>query len=182
MGTSYNEPMMELREDDVERVAGMIHELLRGSPDGGSPYRLQAFEDLDSHIKDANRQQVLRAPGLLTTLGFHLERDDPAKKWPAIDLTEAEVEEASIAEHDGWMRQKFSAGYRYGAVRDDLDRTHPSLVPWEQLSEAVREQDRQRVRLLPWIARELGLRVTRKRQNHNSARPSPTDQAAEPNT
>lgn len=174
--------MAELRDDDVERVAGMVHELLRRSLAGESPYRFQAFEELGSHIREANRQQVLRAPGLLTALGFHVERDDSAKDRPTIDLTEAEVEQASIAEHHGWMRQKFSAGYRYGAVRDDLNRIHPSLVPWEQLSEEVRELDRQRVRLLPWIARELGLRVNRKRENLNGASPSPRNQGAEPNT
>jgi hypothetical protein len=163
--------MVEIRAEDVERVAGMVHELLRGSLDAGSPYGSQSFEDLDSHIQEANRQQVLRAPGLLATLGFHLERDDPAPDRPAMDLTAAEVELASIAEHEGWMLQKLAAGYRYGAVRDDNARVHPSLVPWEQLSEPVRELDRQRVRLVPWIARELGLRVTRQRQDGHSSGP-----------
>jgi hypothetical protein len=153
--------MLDIQAKDVELVARMVHELLRRSLDFGSPYGLQAYEDLPDHIKVANRQQVLRAPELLTALGYHVEHDDKARERPAVHLTEAEIEQASIAEHEGWMRQKTSAGYRYGELRDDPNRTHPSLVPWDQLPESVRELDRQRVRLLPWIARELRLRVER---------------------
>ena len=153
--------MLDIQADDVERVARMVHELLRGSLDSGSPYGLQAYEDLPDHIKEANRQQVLRAPELLAALGYRLERSDEATERPAVQLTEAEIEEASVAEHEGWMRQKSASGYRYGAVRDDSKRTHPSLVPWDQLPASVRELDRQRVRLLPWIARELRLRAER---------------------
>lgn len=153
--------MVEIRTEDVERVAREVHELLRGSLDGGSPYRAQAYADLDGHIKEANRQQVLRAPALLAELGYRVEQDDGLTATPAFDLTEEEIERASIAEHEGWMRQKISAGYRFGPVRDDLTRKHPYLVPWEELTDSVRDLDRQRVRLLPWIARELGLRVLR---------------------
>jgi RyR domain len=161
VATSYSGPMVEIRTEDVERVAREVHEMLRGSLDGGSPYRAQAYDDLDDHIKEANRQQVLRAPALLAELGYRVEQGDGPAAATALDLTDEEIERASIAEHEGWMRQKTSAGYRYGPVRDDLTRAHPYLVPWEELTESVRALDRQRVRLLPWIAHELGLRVTR---------------------
>lgn len=153
--------MVEIRAEDVERVAGEVHELLRRSLDAGSPYRTQSYNDLDDHMKEANRQQIRRAPALLAELGYRVEQDDRVTRRPAVRLTAEEVESASIAEHEGWMREKISAGYRFGPVRDDVTRTHPSLVPWEDLTDAVRELDRQRVRLLPWIARELGLRVLR---------------------
>lgn len=153
--------MVEIRAEDIERVAREVHELLRGSLDGGSPYRAQAYDELDDHIKEANRQQIRRAPVLLAELGYRVEQDDRATGRQEVCLTEEEIERASIAEHEGWMRQKTSDGYRFGPVRDDLTRTHPSLVPWEELTDSVRDLDRQRVRLLPWIARELKLRIMR---------------------
>jgi hypothetical protein len=35
-----------------------------------------------------------------------------------------------------------SEGWRYGPRRDDAKREHPSLVPYEQLSESEKEYDR----------------------------------------
>lgn len=162
--------MVELRPEDVERVARTVHDLLRGSLDGESPYRAQSYEELDGHIKEANRQQIRRAPLILAELGFRVEHKDcdgalPEVRLsgalPEVRLSEEEIERASVAEHEGWRRQKIATGYRFGPVRDDLARTHPSLVPWEELTDSVRNLDRQRVRLLPWIASMLKLKVQR---------------------
>lgn len=145
----------------MERVARTVHDLLRGSLDGESPYRAQSYEELDDHIKEANRQQIRRAPLILAELGFRVEHKDCSGALPEVRLSEEEIERASVAEHEGWRRQKTANGYRFGPVRDDLARTHPSLVPWEELTDSVRNLDRQRVRLLPWIASMLKLKVQR---------------------
>ena len=45
------------------------------------------------------------------------------------------------AEHESWMRAYKAMGWRYGSVRDTAIRTHPDLVPFDELSEAEREKD-----------------------------------------
>ena len=35
--------------------------------------------------------------------------------------------------HEQWMLNKIAQGYTYGPVRDHEKKTHPSLVPFEQL-------------------------------------------------
>ena len=45
--------------------------------------------------------------------------------------------------HDVWATQRLSGGWRWGATRDDARREHPSLIPYEQLSDSEREIDRQ---------------------------------------
>ena len=44
--------------------------------------------------------------------------------------------------HDTWAAQRFADGWRYGAQRNDLEKLHPCLVPYEDLSEAEKEYDR----------------------------------------
>ncbi len=44
--------------------------------------------------------------------------------------------------HDVWARQRLSEGWRYGSTRDDERKEHPSLVPYEQLSESEKDYDR----------------------------------------
>lgn len=44
--------------------------------------------------------------------------------------------------HEVWARQRMSDGWRYGPERNDTLKQHPSLVPYEELSEAEKEYDR----------------------------------------
>ena len=44
--------------------------------------------------------------------------------------------------HEVWARQRFSEGWRYGPKRDDTLKQHPGLVPYEDLSDAEKEYDR----------------------------------------
>lgn len=45
--------------------------------------------------------------------------------------------------HNVWARQRLSDGWRYGPERDDRRKEHPSLVPYEELSDGEKEYDRQ---------------------------------------
>ena len=44
--------------------------------------------------------------------------------------------------HEVWAAQKVQDGYTYGPTDSKVLKTHPNLVPYEQLSEADREYDR----------------------------------------
>jgi hypothetical protein len=43
--------------------------------------------------------------------------------------------------HEVWARQRLSDGWRYGPARDDERKEHPSLVPYEELSESEKLYD-----------------------------------------
>lgn len=44
--------------------------------------------------------------------------------------------------HDVWARSRMDEGWTYGPERDDEARTHPGLVPYEELSESEKDYDR----------------------------------------
>lgn len=44
--------------------------------------------------------------------------------------------------HERWASQRIAEGWTYGAKRDDDRKTHPCLVPYEQLPENEKEYDR----------------------------------------
>lgn len=54
------------------------------------------------------------------------------------DLTERLAENA----HDLWAEQRLSQGWSYGAQRDDDQKQHPCLVPYDQLPDSEKEYDR----------------------------------------
>lgn len=45
------------------------------------------------------------------------------------------------AEHDSWMRAYEEMGWRYGEVRDPVAKTHPDMVPFNELPKAERDKD-----------------------------------------
>ena len=44
--------------------------------------------------------------------------------------------------HDSWALRRLSEGWTYGPVRDDAEKKHPDLVPYEQLRESEKDYDR----------------------------------------
>lgn len=44
--------------------------------------------------------------------------------------------------HEVWSAGRMADGWTYGEVRDDARKTHPCLVPYEQLPESEKEYDR----------------------------------------
>lgn len=62
------------------------------------------------------------------------------------DKSFAEILE-SLAQnvHNQWMTGRLSDGWKYGSQRNDEKKEHPSLIPYEKLSEEEKEYDRQTV-------------------------------------
>lgn len=44
--------------------------------------------------------------------------------------------------HDVWAQGRLDEGWRYGPSRDDESKTHPGLVPYDDLTESEKEYDR----------------------------------------
>ena len=52
------------------------------------------------------------------------------------------VEEMSKNVHEVWAETRISQGWTYGEQRNDELKTHPCLVPYEELPESEKEYDR----------------------------------------
>ncbi|MDG5788528.1 RyR domain-containing protein [Evansella sp. AB-P1] len=42
---------------------------------------------------------------------------------------------------ENWSAQRISDGWQYGPKRDDIRKEHPSLVPYDKLSESEKDYD-----------------------------------------
>ena len=67
-----------------------------------------------------------------------------------IDISDVELpedlrglsEELAKNVHDKWAKQRIREGWTYGPQRDDVRKTHPDLVPYEELPESEKDYDR----------------------------------------
>lgn len=44
--------------------------------------------------------------------------------------------------HENWAQERFRQGWRWGPERSDSKKTHPCLIPYEELSEEEKAYDR----------------------------------------
>lgn len=52
------------------------------------------------------------------------------------------VEQMSKNVHEVWAETRIAQGWTYGEQRNDEHKTHPGLVPYEELPEEEKEYDR----------------------------------------
>lgn len=63
--------------------------------------------------------------------------------------------------HEVWARSRISQGWRYGEQRDDSLKTHPGLVPYEELSEEEKDYDRNTSQETLKLILKLGFTITK---------------------
>ena len=121
---------------------------------------LRAWKDLPEDLREANRAQVADIPNKLQMLGCELA---PAHGLRASDLqiSDAQLESLAMREHARWMRERQRCGWTYAPQRDEARKRHPLLIPWEQLSAAEQEKDRDTIRNLTALIEQAGFRVRR---------------------
>lgn len=137
------------------------------------------WDDLPEPLRESNRRQVMHIGAKLRAVGRavapapggpSMPEDElsralgaPILSAPAAEeraLTEEEVERLARVEHDRWVAERLFDGWTYAPAPKDVARkTTPDLAPWEELSEDVRELDRNVVRAIPAILSRVGLRV-----------------------
>ena len=82
-----------------------------------------------------------------------------------LELTEILAKNA----HEVWAEQRKAQGWRYGDHRDDARKEHPSMVPYEDLSEEEKEYDRRTAMETLKVMLALGYRIEKRPSDHPDA-------------
>lgn len=72
------------------------------------------------------------------------------------------IEEIAKNVHEVWSRNRMNDGWTYGPVRDDTNKKHPCLAPYEELPEAEREYDRATSQETLKLILKLGFEISKK--------------------
>lgn len=67
-----------------------------------------------------------------------------------------EIETMAEAAHEVWMEGKIRDGWTFAPVTDKALKLHSCLIPYQDLSEADKESDRDLVRGIPAILAKAG--------------------------
>ncbi len=71
------------------------------------------------------------------------------------------VEEMSKNVHEVWAATRMAQGWTYGPERNDAEKKHPCLVPYEELSEEERDYDRNTSQQTIKLILKLGFKISK---------------------
>lgn len=70
------------------------------------------------------------------------------------------VEQMAKNVHEVWAESRIKQGWKYGKQRDDTLKTHPCLIPYEQLPEVEKAYDRDTALSTLKFICKMGFKIT----------------------
>ena len=123
---------------------------------------LVPFDKLSNDIMEANFDSARTIPRKLKLLDIELQKAMADTEPFILKFTDDEIEQLSQWEHARWNWQKILQGWVYGSKKDEAQKTHPCILPWNQLPDNIKEYDRENVRLIPEFIKEAWYNAIRK--------------------
>jgi serine phosphatase RsbU (regulator of sigma subunit) len=161
------EEVFEINNIMIRRLARAIHSRYQREirirnikdkdPDSYNTGKLYTsdFDDLPDEIRYSNIDNAAHIPTKLLSIGYKIRPVKKGFKSFALHLNDIEIETMATVEHLRWSWEKRLNGWRQGSTRNDATKTHPSLVPYQELSESEKEKDRELVRLIPAFLQDI---------------------------
>lgn len=127
---------------------------------------LKPWSELDEGTKNANRSQAMDILRKLSALGYTVAKTSDNSK-SAYQFKKEEIEKMARMEHERWTEEKIVAGWIYGKMRNDALKIHNCLVPWEQLTDAIKKYDIEAVEAIPKILKSIDFVIVPLNQRNN---------------
>jgi serine phosphatase RsbU (regulator of sigma subunit) len=122
--------------------------------DAGNQY-ITDYENLPDDIKISNKDNSYHIPTKLLSIGYKIRHIQKGFKAITLHLNADEIETMAKVEHIRWSWDKRLNGWIYGNVKDNQNKIHPGLIPFEELAESEKEKDRELVRLIPALLQDI---------------------------
>jgi serine phosphatase RsbU (regulator of sigma subunit) len=113
------------------------------------------FDDLPDEIKNSNIDNAAHIPTKLLSIGYKIRQIKKGFKSFTLHLNKEEIETMARVEHIRWSWEKRLNGWIPGSIKDDIKKTHPCLIPYEELNESEKEKDRELVKLIPALLQDI---------------------------
>ena len=144
---------------DIELLAIAIHaryceKQLQDHPE--RPLDYPDFSQLPDDLKYSNLRQAQNICDRLEQVGYRL--GPKGGKGAVQEFPPELVEFMAELEHEAWMEERLSRGWKLGE-RNAEQKTSPYLVPYDQLSEEIKDYDRDAIRNIPALAARGGMAV-----------------------
>jgi hypothetical protein len=153
--------------ENLEKLAITIHSLynqkqLERYPD--KPLTYPKFSDLPDTLKYSNLRQARNIIKKLEFMGWEMQ--PLTSKGNAINqIPDDVIEILAMIEHDDWVKERIDSGWVYGENKDIENKMSPYLVPYDELTEEIKDYDRDTIRNIPELLELIGMKIIDKKAN-----------------
>lgn len=102
-------------QDRIDAIARTVHEAMRGWVAAHGERPTPPWSQAPKWMKESSRESVR----------FAIENPDAPHS----------------AQHDQWMAQKRRDGWTFGQTKDEVKKTHPMLIPYDDLPDFEKRKD-----------------------------------------
>ncbi len=151
MSTTAANPTAPAADDP--RVQAMARALFAAYNDhlqrDGKPIEYEDFEDQPATLQRSCVEQALGFWDKAALLGCDIVPADDERAAGAArveGISDEEVEALARVEHDRWVAERLADGWTFAPVKDADAKTSPYLVPYDELTEEIKDYDREPMR------------------------------------
>lgn len=151
--------------ENIEKIAMAIHEdylLKQKERSYNAEPSLPSWDKLSQSLKYSNIRQARAITDKLKRLGYTTTYEALGEFYDRAEvkaLSDSQVEYLAKIEHDSWMNERIENGWTYGKEKNVDNKVSPYIVPYEDLSEEIKELDRDAVRNMIPLLNSIGLKV-----------------------
>jgi hypothetical protein len=152
-----------MKPDMRETIARATHEIYRTSRATDTNIKdvtTLEWEKLPASLKESNREQADDIFEKLRRIGCTVHKVR-RRQVVLLTFTAEEIEIMAEMEHARWNSERLREGWKLGKKKDVTRKISPYLIPWAELSEEVKEKDRETVRRIPEFLAQVGLEIKR---------------------
>ena len=120
-----------------------------------------SWNNLPEPLKESNRRQVDHIRDKLRAIGADITA---LSGWgdALFEFAPAEVELMACMEHERWLAERLQEGWKYApGPKDIAQKTHPDILPWDQLPATSQEWNRNTTREMPKFLARAGFQIYR---------------------
>lgn len=150
--------LQKMRNPETDSEKDLNISMFHYPGDTGNQY-LADFENLPDEVIYSNTDNAYHIPTKLLSIGYKIRHVQKGFKSVTLHLNDDEIETMARVEHIRWSWDKRLNGWIYGSVKDNANKIHPGLLPYEDLPESEKEKDRELVRLIPALLQDIKYEV-----------------------
>ncbi|WP_297421620.1 RyR domain-containing protein [Clostridium sp.] len=117
------------------------------------------WHELSEEFKDSIRHQAKNIPNDLLKINYDVISVKESE--PFIEFTAKELEILAKNQHTSWYKYKKKLGWKYGEVKDNIQKTNPAVVNWDNLSDHKKKEIYEMVKAWPEILAKENFKIER---------------------
>ncbi|MCL2116096.1 MAG: RyR domain-containing protein, partial [Methanobrevibacter sp.] len=124
-----------------------------------------SFNDLPEDLKLSNINQAKSIPRKLNLIGCEIA-SIADKREEVKEFSIEEIESLAELVHEEWVKERVLLGWIYSADKDVDKKLSPYIVPWDELSEKIKDYDRDTIINIPKILNLVDKKVVRSNKDN----------------